>query len=83
MLKSILNKNLLFPAILILLITLIVTVGFTKNETAASINGEKISKEELYSQLTQLYGDEALESLVTNKVIELESEKEKSKGNRK
>jgi len=79
MLKAILNKNLIFPAILILLITLIVTVGFTKNETAASINGEKISKEELYSQLTQLYGDEALESLITNKVIELESEKEKVK----
>jgi foldase protein PrsA len=79
MLNSILNKKMIFPAVLILLLTLIVTLGFTKKETAASINGEKISKEELYSQLTQLYGDGALEALITNKVIEMESEKEKVK----
>lgn len=79
MLNSILNKKMIFPAVLILLLTLIVTVGFAKKETAASINGEKISKEELYKKLTHLYGDEALDSLITNKVIEMESEKEKVK----
>lgn len=79
MLNSILNKKMIFPAVLILLLTLIVTLGFTKKETAASINGEKISKDELYTKLTHLYGDEALDSLITNKVIEMESEKEKVK----
>lgn len=79
MLNSILNKKMIFPAVLILLLTLIVTLGFTKKETAASINGEKISKDELYTKLTHLYGEEALDSLITNKVIEMESEKEKVK----
>ncbi|MEH7886292.1 peptidylprolyl isomerase [Bacillus sp. JJ1609] len=79
MLKSILNKNMIFPAVLILLITLIVTVGFAKKETAASINGEKISKDELYQKMTHLYGEDTLDSLITNKVIELESEKQKIK----
>lgn len=79
MLKSILNKNMIFPAVLILLIVLIVTVGFAKKETAASVNGEKISKEELYQKMTHLYGKDTLESLITNKLIELESEKQKIK----
>src|SRR5574342_1348335 len=79
MLKSILNKNMIFPAVLILLIVLIVTVGFAKKETAASVNGEKISKEELYQKMTHLYGKDTLESLITNKVIELESDKQKVK----
>ncbi|WP_423407883.1 peptidylprolyl isomerase [Heyndrickxia sp. MSNUG] len=79
MLKSILNKNMIFPAVLILLIVLIVTVGFAKKETAASVNGEKISKEELYQKMTHLYGKDTLESLITNKLIELESEKQKVK----
>jgi len=79
MLKSILNKKMIFPAVLILLLTLIVTVGFAKKETAASINGEKISKEELYQKMTNLYGKDTLDSLITNKVIELESEKQKVK----
>lgn len=79
MLKSIMNKKMIFPAVLILLIILIVTVGFTKKETAASINGEKISKDELYQKMTHLYGKDTLESLITNKVIEMESEKRKVK----
>lgn len=79
MLKSILNKNMIFPAVLVLLITLIVTVGFAKKESAASVNGEKISKEELFQKMAHLYGNDTLESLITNKVIELESDKQKVK----
>jgi foldase protein PrsA len=74
-LKKLLNKNFIILAFVLVGITVILTVAFSKQEAAATINGEVISKEELDAKLTSLYGDETLESLITNKLIELEAEK--------
>jgi foldase protein PrsA len=76
-----LNKNkIITVAVVVLLgLTLLLTMAFSKKDTAASINGEEISKEELYSKLTDLYGKDTLDSLVTNKMIEMEAKKEKVK----
>lgn len=75
------NKNKMITAAVVLLLglTLLLTMAFSKKDTAASINGEEISKEELYSKLTDLYGKDTLDSLVTNKMIEMEAKKEKVK----
>ena len=50
---------------------------FQKSETVATVNGEKVTKDELYDILVQTYGQEALGALIEEKVIELEVKKEK------
>ncbi|AMM91384.1 foldase [Peribacillus simplex] len=47
-----------------------------KNKTMASIDGKKISKDELYDALVAEYGADTLDLLITNKLVELEAEKE-------
>lgn len=73
------NKMITAAVVVLLGLTLLLTMAFSKKDTAASINGEEISKEELYSKLTDLYGKDTLDSLVTNKMIEMEAKKEKVK----
>lgn len=73
------NKLTIIFGVIFLGLLLIFATAFTRTETAASINGEKITKEELDSKLTEMYGAETLDSLVTNKVIEMEAAKEKVK----
>ena len=45
-------------------------------EVVASVNGEDISKNELYEQLLKQNGKQALDSLISQKVIELEAKKQ-------
>lgn len=73
------NKLIMIFAVIFLGLLLIFATAFTKTETAASVNGEKITKEELDAQLTEMYGADILDSLITNKVIEMEASKEKVK----
>ncbi|MCM3666332.1 peptidylprolyl isomerase [Mesobacillus subterraneus] len=73
------NKITTVAVVVLLGLTLVLTLAFSKKDTTASINGEEISKEELYSKLTDLYGKDTLDSLVTNKMIEMEAKKEKVK----
>ncbi|WP_255452409.1 Foldase protein PrsA [Sporosarcina sp. ANT_H38] len=47
------------------------------NETVATIGDEKITKDELYEVLVQSAGQEALTSMIDEKVIELELKKDK------
>lgn len=46
-------------------------------ETLATVEGEKISKDDLYDFLVKASGKEALEALIDEKVITLEAKKEK------
>lgn len=73
------NKLMMIFAVIFLGLLLIFATAFTRTETAASINGEKISKDELNTKLTEMYGADILDSLITNKVIEMEAAKEKVK----
>ncbi|WP_226678674.1 peptidylprolyl isomerase [Mesobacillus jeotgali] len=73
------NKLLMIFAVIFLGILLIFATAFSKTETAASIDGEKITKDELNTKLTEMYGADILDSLITNKVIEMEASKEKVK----
>ncbi|MDQ0881045.1 peptidylprolyl isomerase [Peribacillus sp. V2I11] len=45
------------------------------DKTMASIDGEKINKDELYDALVAGYGADTLDLLITNKLVELEAEK--------
>lgn len=73
------NKLMLTFAVITLALLLIFATAFSKTETAASVNGEKITKDELNTKLTEMYGADTLDSLITNKVIEMEADKQKVK----
>jgi foldase protein PrsA len=73
------NKKWLFSllAVGLLAIVFIVATGFSKDETVATIGGEKITKDELYEVLVQSSGQEALTAMIDDKVVALELKKEK------
>ncbi len=48
----------------------------TKNETLATVAGNNITKEDLYDALVKDYGPATLDTLISNKIVELESEKQ-------
>ncbi|MED3551297.1 peptidylprolyl isomerase [Cytobacillus praedii] len=63
----------------ILAIALLVTIFAMSEKNVASVNGEKISEKELNELLVAQYGSEALDSLITEKIISQEKKKEKIK----
>jgi foldase protein PrsA len=65
--------------ILVLILAGLGTAAFflSKEPAVASVGGENIKKDELYSLLVKQYGDEALDALVTDKIIEMEAKKQK------
>jgi foldase protein PrsA len=48
----------------------------SKPEVIASVNGENISKDEFYDALVKSNGDQVLDSLISQKIVELESVKQ-------
>ena len=73
------NKKWLFSLLAVGLIAIffIVATGFSKDETVATIGGDKITKDELYEVLAQSSGQEALAAMIDDKVVALELKKEK------
>ncbi|MFE8697248.1 peptidylprolyl isomerase [Cytobacillus sp. FJAT-53684] len=63
----------------IVAIALIVSFIVMSEKSVASVNGEKISEKELNELLVSQYGSEALDSLITEKIISQEKKKEKIK----
>ncbi|MFJ8247768.1 peptidylprolyl isomerase [Peribacillus asahii] len=58
------------------LIVVAMITSTAKNETVATVDGNKITKEELYDELVASYGTDTLNTLITNKVVELEAKKQ-------
>lgn len=50
-----------------------------KNETLATVNGNKITKEDLYGALVKDYGPATIDTLITDKIVELEAKKQNIK----
>lgn len=63
----------------IIAIALLVTFISMSDKSVASVNGEKISEKELNERLVSQYGSNALDSLITEKIINQEKKKEKIK----
>ncbi len=64
----------------ILIVTAAILVGFSyfkKDDTAAKVNGEAISKTELNSLLNDQYGEQVLDSLISEKLVLQEAKKKK------
>lgn len=58
------------------LIVVAMITSTAKNETVATVDGNKITKEELYDELVASYGTDTLNTMITNKMIELEAKKQ-------
>ncbi|MFS0864035.1 peptidylprolyl isomerase [Fredinandcohnia sp. 179-A 10B2 NHS] len=62
---------------LCLVVIVLLSFSLFKKDVVASVNGIDIERAELQTALEKFYGSEVLESLITDKIIGLEAEKEK------
>ncbi|MEC1525279.1 peptidylprolyl isomerase [Neobacillus niacini] len=63
--------------VLILAIGIFLSLALSKDKAVAKINGESISKDELYDVMVEQYGAAAVEQLITDKIVTAEAKKEK------
>ncbi|MFC5465313.1 peptidylprolyl isomerase [Lederbergia graminis] len=66
-------------ALVIIGAAIIFGAAFSKRDVVASVNGEKITKDDLYETLTDKYGASAVNALIEEKIIDMEAEKAKIK----
>ncbi|KPL60420.1 foldase [Rossellomorea vietnamensis] len=59
----------------VLIGSLLAVFGFSKEDVVAKVGSESISKDDLYTTLVDQYGDGALDTLIAEKIVKLESEK--------
>ena len=59
----------------VLIGSLLAVFGFSKEDSVAKVGSETISKEDLYTTLVDQYGDGALDTLIAEKIVKLESDK--------
>ncbi|WP_050615080.1 peptidylprolyl isomerase [Bacillus testis] len=85
MLEKLKSKKLM--AVLLVLIiaagTAITAYAIAAKDVVATVNGEKITKDDLYQVLSKQYGSSVIKTLINNKIIEQEAEKENVKINEK
>lgn len=60
----------------VLVVALVIYFAVNNNEAVAMIGDEKITKDELTEELINLYGENVLNQLIVNKLIELDAEKQ-------
>lgn len=60
----------------VVLAAVIVYFAINQDEAVALVDGEKITKEELTDRLISLYGENVLNQLIVNKMIEIDAEKQ-------
>lgn len=61
------------------LIIVAMVTSAAKNETLATVDGNKITKEDLYGALVKDYGPATIDTLISDKIIELEAKKQNIK----
>lgn len=59
---------------MVIIVAIIFGTAFTPKETVASVNGEPITKDELYEVLAKQYGRGTLSYLIDNKIVEIAAE---------
>ena len=75
------KRNIITCFVILTIISGVVIVGYANRNTelniVASVDGEKITKDELYDQMLKLSGQQGINALVSQKIIELEAKKQK------
>jgi len=74
-----LKKKRVYQILLVAIILLATAImaGCQKEEIVASVGDKKITKDELYERLVKQNGKQVLDTLITEKIIDLEVEKQK------
>lgn len=70
-----LGKTIKMIALPVALSAMLVGCSNDNDSMIASVDGEKITKGELYEALTDQYGKDVLNNLIANKIVELEAKK--------
>jgi len=73
------RKGLLYAIIAVaavVVIAVVLIIGMKSNEVVARVGDQKITKEELYNQLVEYYGKNVLESMIADKIVAMEIEKQ-------
>lgn len=75
------NKKVLIPILAVVLVALIIGAVYLtqRSETVATVDKEKITQEQLNEELNKQYGASVLNMMISNKVVDLEADKEKVK----
>ncbi|PAE34985.1 peptidylprolyl isomerase [Bacillus sp. 7884-1] len=72
------NKKLVFViGVLILAIGVFLSLALSKDKAIAKINGDAISKDELYNVMVKQYGAATVEQLIADKIVASEAKKQK------
>ncbi|SDN75159.1 peptidylprolyl isomerase [Bacillus sp. OK048] len=72
------NKKLVsIIVVLILAIGVFLSLALTNDKAIAKINGEAISKDELYEKMVKQYGPDTVEQIIAEKIVALEAKKQK------
>lgn len=58
--------------IVVAAIAAVLIIGRGASETVAKVGDQKITKEELYNELVEYYGAQVLDSMIVEKIIEME-----------
>jgi foldase protein PrsA len=81
MIKKWLNKKtyLTLGSIILIVLAVVLATAFSNNNAVAvaTVEGEDITKDELYDLLVSYYGVDALDSLIDNKIVDIEADKKK------
>lgn len=78
MIKKLMNKRIYQCMILTIMVGLVIGMtGCQDKEVVAKVGNEEITKEELYNSLVEKYGPQELDSLIAEKIIELEAKAQK------
>jgi foldase protein PrsA len=78
MMKNLFKNKLtyIWLAIIVVIIAAVLIFTLGGKDTVAEVGGEKITKDELYDTLVKYYGADTVNVMITNKIVELEAEKE-------
>jgi foldase protein PrsA len=72
------NKKLSFIIVVLMIaIGIFLSAALSKDKAVAKINGDSISKDELYDVMVEQYGAAAVEQLIADKIVASEAKKEK------
>ncbi|MFS0614129.1 peptidylprolyl isomerase [Lederbergia ruris] len=73
------SKKFTISVIVLILIgaAVIFTAAFVKREIVANVGDVKITKDELHEQLMDNYGDQTLDAMINDKIVDMEIKKEK------
>lgn len=77
--RKLLNKKSLLAIAGVMVVVLIVVIGitFSKKDVVASVEGNPITKDQLYDVMVKQYGTNTISYLIDNKIVEHEAEKKK------